>query len=432
MKLSLSLFGAALSLLFNATALADDDWLAEADRRIESHRMADLEIRVVRDGKPVPDLKVTVTMRRHEFLFGSNIFKWDRCRTPEENEAYKKRYAELLNFATLGFYWWSYEPKPGQPNHAYARQVADWCAENGIRTKGHPLAWNYYDPPWAKNFPADEVYRRQIARVTDCTQTLQKQVGVWDVVNEAATWDREKTFKNAPVLTGLMKEHGPIEMTKACFQAARQGNPKATLLINDYILDERYDRVIEALRDDQGKPLYDAIGIQSHMHGGVRANDSLWKICERFAKFGVPLHFTEMTILSCDGPFDEKNPASPTSEAGERRQRDDVVRVYTMLFSHPAVAAVTWWDFSDQGAWMNAPAGLLRADMSPKPAYEALRELIHRRWATNATVTTDQDGKATLRAFRGDYAAAIDRTDGTTAEFPFTVMQGKNRMTFEF
>ena len=45
-----------------------------------------------------------------------------------------------------------------------------------------------------------------------------------------------------------------------------------------------------------------------------------------------------------------------------------------MIFSHPAVEAITWWDFSDRGAWQRAPAGFLRDDLSPKPAYERLQQ----------------------------------------------------------
>jgi hypothetical protein len=43
---------------------------------------------------------------------------------------------------------------------------------------------------------------------------------------------------------------------------------------------------------------------------------------------------------------------------------------YTLLFSHPAVAALIWWDLSDRGALPGAPAGLLREDVGFKPAYD--------------------------------------------------------------
>ena len=48
-----------------------------------------------------------------------------------------------------------------------------------------------------------------------------------------------------------------------------------------------------------------------------------------------------------------------TTEQGERWHADEVERFYTMLFSHPAVTAITWWDFADRNAWQSAPAGFL-------------------------------------------------------------------------
>ena len=93
-----------------------------------------------------------------------------------------------------------------------------------------------------------------------------------------------------------------------------------------------------------------------------------------------PLHFTEATILSGELGYELKKSRpgfdwKSTSE-GERRKAADVERFYTVLFSHPAVEAITWWDAGDQGAWQGAPAGLLRADMSPKPAYDVLLGLV--------------------------------------------------------
>ena len=80
-----------------------------------------------------------------------------------------------------------------------------------------------------------------------------------------------------------------------------------------------------------------------------------WDICERFAKVGKPLHFTEATILSGHPGYELKRNDPhfqwTTTPEGEQRQAEEVVQFYTILFSHPAVQAITWWDFSDQGAW---------------------------------------------------------------------------------
>ena len=51
---------------------------------------------------------------------------------------------------------------------------------------------------------------------------------------------------------------------------------------------------------------------------------------------------------------------------------------YTMLFSHPAVEAITWWDFQDND-WRAAPAGLVTEEVHRKPAYHALRKLIREK-----------------------------------------------------
>jgi hypothetical protein len=98
-----------------------------------------------------------------------------------------------------------------------------------------------------------------------------------------------------------------------------------------------------------------------------------------------------------------------------------------MLFSHPAVEAITWWDFSDDGAWQGAPAGLLRKDLSPKPAYETLQRLIKHQWWTNVEATTDVHGKATFRGFHGDYQAVVRSADGKRTEVTLRLAPGENQ-----
>ena len=424
-----------IGLLFTMTiAPVFADWKEDAEKRIEQHRKADVVLQIKLDGKPLKDAEVTFEMVDHDFLFGCNIFLWGRSNALSANEAYQKRYADLFNFATLGFYWWTYESEMGKPGYDYSERVADWCGQNGIRAKGHPLAWNFVDPHWAKDLDEDELYRLQMARITDCAARFAGKIDTWDVINEVVGWDREDCRKNSPHLTALMQKHDPVEFAKACFVAARKGNQDAKLLINDYITDQKYVELIEKLVDANGKPLYDIIGIQSHMHSGTWTNEQIWETCERYVKFDKPLHFTELTVLSNSGMFDWDNKkANPGTPEGEERQKNEVERIYTMLFSHPSVEAVTWWDFSDYGAWMQAPAGLVRADMSNKPAYDVLKKLIHETWATNATIKTDADGNANIRAFRGTYRLKIRFADGSEYKehFPATVLKGKNEFLFE-
>jgi GH35 family endo-1,4-beta-xylanase len=407
----------------------EDSFLKDARKRIRQHRMSDVRVVVVdQDGKHVPSAKVAVQQTSHDFLFGCNLFMWGRVGSDSDEQLYRQRFADLFNFATLPFYWWSYERVRGQPDHDRTEQIARWCRENQITTKGHPLAWNYVDPRWLPE-GLDEVRTLQMARIDDCVSRFTGLIDRWDVVNEATHFERQSFREKSPKLTNMWEEAGRMEFTRECFQHARRANPEATLLINDYRVDPEYEVVIEKLVDEQGKPLYDVIGIQSHMHRGTWKSERVWEVCKRFAKFGVPLHFTETTILSGERGWERSRRGGnwETTEEGERWQADEVERIYTMVFSHPAVEALTWWDFSDRNAWQRAPAGFLRKDMSPKPAYERLLGLIKGKWWTQASGQTDAQGAFTFRGFRGGYHLAVKTTDGRTAEFDLSVEKGQPR-----
>jgi len=373
----------------------------QADARIERHRKGVATLAPVGpDGQLLPpgrDLRITQT--RHKFLFGCNIFKLSRCQTAEHNAAYEKHFAELLNFATLPFYWWNYERQKDKPNDERTAEIIRWCQTRNITTKGHPLAWNYVDPPWLKGTP-EEAMGLQMKRIGRCVRHFRSDINIWDVVNEAAHYDREQPKQRAPILTKAISEMGVGEYIRTAFRTAHRANPQATLVINDYRTDAAYpDKVISQLVDDSGKPLYNVIGIQSHMHGAYWGAARAWEVCERFARFGKPLHFTETTVVS--GP--KRGSTWATTPEGEQRQAERVTEFYTVLFSHPAVEAITWWDFTDQNAWQRAPAGLVRDDMTPKPAYEQLHGLIKDKWWTRAKGQTDAEGQTTFRGFFGRY-----------------------------
>ena len=382
-----------------------DRILSDAESRIRQHRMAAVTLKLLTpDSRPLgPGGRVEIWQVRHRFLFGCNIFMLGRCRTPEQNAAYESRFAGLFNYATLPFYWWNYERQKGRADDARTEEAVRWCKEHDVTTKGHPLAWNYRDPPWLTGTP-QEVARAQFERITRCVQRFQGDIDIWDVVNEATHYDREECKREAPRLTEAIAAMGVGPYIRTAFKTARDASPDATLVINDYRADAAFaDKVVSELVAENGRPLYDVIGIQSHMHAGPWGAARTWDVCERFAKFGKPLHFTETTLVS--GPKSES--AWTTTADGEEQQARQAAEFYTVLFSHPAVEAITWWDFSDQGAWQRAPAGYLRADMSAKPIYERLYDLIKGRWWTRAEAESGPEGWLRIDGFLGEYEVTV-------------------------
>ena len=412
--------------LWGATSEAppetDDALLARVRGDIAKHRQGDGMI-VVRgaDGQPIANAKVKVEQTRHEFLFGCNSFRFARLRDAKQEEDYQQRFAALLNYATLPFYWANYEPQQGESIYDYSERTADWCQAHGIACKGHPLVWDHPagNPRW---LPADlpEIGRLSHERVREIVSRFKDRIAFWDVVNEATHLgqvNKEQRMSQWAVTLGATKyvsEHLKI---------ARAANPKATLLVNDYRLDPAYYRLLVSLRAE-GKLLFDAVGLQSHMHDGGWPLHRLWKHCDTFRPLGLPLHFTETTVLSGPrtGPGESWGPTTPALEA---KQADYVVKFYTALFAHPAVQAITWWDFSDNGAWQRAAAGFLRADMSPKPVYDRLLKLVKGEWWTKTAGRANERGEFPARAFFGTHRVTVELPNGRMIVKEFLWQRGK-------
>jgi endo-1,4-beta-xylanase len=256
-------------------AASDDEVFAEAKDRIAKHRQGNGVV-TVRDANrnPVPGAIVKVEQLRHDFLFGCNFFMFDRVREAEREEKYRRRFAALFNYATLGFYWGAYEPQRGAPNYDYTDKVVDWCRRQEITCKGHPLAWDHpaSAPRWLTDDIA-EVERLSTARVREIITRFKGRIDIWDVVNEPTDLKRFKNPMNA-----WAQKLGAVAFTRLHLGVARHANPRATLLVNDYRVDPAFHQILEELRAD-GKPLFDALGIQSHMHGGGWPLRKVWEVC---------------------------------------------------------------------------------------------------------------------------------------------------------
>ena len=68
--------------------------------------------------------------------------------------------------------------------------------------------------------------------------------------------------------------------------------------------------------------------------------------------------------------------------------------------------------------------GLLRFDMTPKPAYEKIKDLTQRVWHTDAAITADDCGCAFFRGFYGSYELEIV-ANGKTVKTSFSLSSGK-------
>jgi endo-1,4-beta-xylanase len=394
--------------------------MTETSSRIARHRTADAVVALTLDGEPLAGREVVLEQTRHRFLFGCTGFELiDHANGTAADPAAAARNAELwegvYNFATLPFYWGRFEPERGKPDTERLLTTARWFADRGHPVKGHPLAWHTVSADWLLDLDNEEIARAQVDRIRREVDGFAGTIDMWDVINEVVIMPIFDKYDNG--ITRLCRDIGRIPMVRMVFDAAREANPNAVLLLNDFDMSAAYECLIEGVLEAGIK--IDVLGLQSHMHQGYWGEEKTEAILDRFSRYGLPIHFTETTILS--GQImppeivdlnDYQVDSWPSTPEGEARQADEIERHYKALLAHPSVEAMTYWGMYDAGMWLGAPGGLVRADGTPKPAYDRLHHLVNTEWGTPPTkLATDAEGRLRFNGFLGDYRVTYgDRT----------------------
>lgn len=395
---------------------ADRGAVQRAQEAIERLRKEDVSVRVCTEkGSPVSGARVVAEQVSSRFHVGCNIFGFGRFSSREENSLYAKRFEEVFDFATLPFYWRGYEPQRGKPQHAYRDEVARWCKERGIIAKGHPLAWtvNSGRPRWLEKLSPDDSLAALRGRVTDCVSHFKGLIDVWDVVNEPThtrPWPGTKTT---------------ADYVQSCLRWARQANPGALLIVNEYYVIQDtegkgpfYRLVKELIRRDAP---FEAIGLQCHEpRTDWYPLDMVEKTLKTYARLGKRIHVTELT------PTSSGEAITGSYRKGvwdEKAQADYAEQFLRICFGNPAVDCIVWWDLCEAKAWLKG-GGLLRKDLTPKEVYQRVRRLVREEWRTRFDGVTDAKGQVKFRGFHGKYKLTVEAR-GMRETREFDVSPGK-------
>lgn len=375
-------------------------------------RKRDITVRVLDTaGRPLDCAPVRFEQIRSDFLFGANMFMLDAYDDAEIASAYAYRYVQLFNAATIPFYWKHLEPSPGTLRFAASSprirrrpppdMCVEFCRKHRLNMNGHTLVWDLQQwsvPDWMSDNDCRDnaLWERRIAQIAERYGSV---ISRWDVLNEFCAGGNPDRSRPMPI-----NYH-----RNAFVWAQKYFPPNAFLMINEVTsawhepMRRQYVDLIRRLMAEGCR--VDGVGIQFHLFTDERVREvaagrlfspqMLTETLDELGSLGLPIHVSEITLPS---PRDTEN--------GEHVQAELAENFYRLFFSHPAVHAITWWNFPDGGAAAGentVDSGLVHPDMRPKAAYAALDRLINHSWRTQADIVTSSCGMACFRGFGGTY-----------------------------
>lgn len=380
------------------------------------------------EGNPLKGAKVKINLKNHEFKHGANLFMLDEFESEEKNQVYKEQFKKAFNLATLPFFWRDLEPVKGQPRYAknspkiYRRPAPDlcleYCEQNNIEAKGHCLVYIYHNPDWIEK----ELHKAKSQideHIKELAERYKDRIPKWEVVNE--------TIRGAGWLDKAPIDIAP-DLIEWSFFEARKYFPGNELIINEasgvwkdllYNRSHYYMLIERAIRN--GAKI-DTAGIQYHMfykpeelinHARTYYNPRmLYAVMDEYEKLGVNLQVTETTI-----------PAYTDLPEDEELQAEIIKNLYSIWFSHRAMNGIIYWNLVDGYCYTGKPTkdtigmmnegenswrgGLIRHDMTPKPAFDVICDLFNKEWHTEGEYTSDDDGMIRFKGFFGDYDMEI-------------------------
>ncbi len=274
------------------------------------------------------------------------------------------------------------------PNTEFAR-------EHGLKLSGAHLVWYLNSPKWFDQITDPKrMEAEMLAHIRGEVAWFRGQVYSWNVFNEMIDprQGRADGLRKQSVVVTTLGDAGLM----AAFHAAREADPGALLVYNDYDLeldtpDQAARRATMLKLVDRLlvlKAPLDAVGLQSHLRYDrfQDFNPGVYRtFLKELAGRGLKILITELDVFDAGAP-------------GDTAQRDRLVadvyaKFLNTVLDEKAVCALLTWGLSDRYSWQNAwyfakqftrpdhlPARPLPFDdaLQPKPAaYALLNALRH-------------------------------------------------------
>jgi endo-1,4-beta-xylanase len=254
--------------------------------------------------------------------------------------------------------WNGVHQQPNQYNFGPADALLQWCQANGLKMRGHTLAFWQSISPWVQRMATTPQTARQI--LTDHIQTVcghyAGKLHSWDVVNEAIepANNNPDAIRNSIWQSTIGEDYIPL-----AFTTAHQADPQALLVYNDFGVeynfpgqDARRTAMLNLMHKlkSQNVPIQ-AFGLQAHLYGNALQKmdtHALSSFLKSVSDMGLKILVTELDVQ------DKGLPADPN--ARDQALAQTYSTFLNAVLQNTNVIVVETWGLSDKFSWLKQHA----------------------------------------------------------------------------
>ena len=392
-------------------------WRKEAKNRVEKYRKEDLSFLVTdAKGNPVKDAEIKVNMTENEFMFGAAMCENEVLNLDMTSVKGKTLDRFMTNDINAGVCA-DMMKSDGviASDGTYGAEMVNEYLKRGMRVRGHCMYWDgvgaaYLDAEGKENY--DKMYTQTMDYVRSMAYQYRGKLAQWDVINE-------------PVSNNYVRLHyNTTRLYSDIFKEINRIDPSVRLYINETGIEGRKNKqmadripnlihnIVEPLQKE-GAPVH-GIGVQAHCTNYYYPQGFYHQLSE------LADAVDEVAVTEYDF-YNEDTTYAPN-------HLEDLLLA---TISQPKATAFIIWNPEDSMHWRwDNAAPFFRRDWSSKPAHLKWQDLVQNVYSTKETLHTDESGRASVRAFRGDYAITLNYEGSTNTVALGNTTDGGSAVTF--
>ena len=271
------------------------------------------------------------------------------------------------------------EPNEGQFNYGNGDRMVKYAKANGMRVRGHALAWHSQVPGWVSqkySGKKNELLRVLKNHIEKVVGHWKGQIDEWDVVNEAINDNNNHGWRSSG---SVWFETLGADFLDSAFVWAHAADPDAELCYNDYAIEwglgsgSKAGFVLEQVKrwKKNGIPIT-CVGTQTHIEISHETTPkNVRDFAKALAELGITLNITELDIGFPKGSANSLSAKDYQKQGHLYRQFMDV------FLEEPNMGEFMIWGVTDAHSWLDGSQGKTQGliydkQYKPKPAYDSL------------------------------------------------------------